>query len=497
MKNVLVFGGTTEGRLIAEFLASKNISVDLHVATEYGSTVVQEMENLNVHVGRLDCSQIKKLFTICGYCLVIDATHPFAVEVSRNIASAVPKGIKIIRFRRKTQTLAGEQNEKIRVFSSINDCIVELKKTSGNILLTTGSKDLGEFCSHAELLPRLNARVIPSVESLNICTHSGLEGARIFAMQGPFSREFNCAQIRERKIQVLVTKQSGRTGGVDEKLLACQDCGITCFVIRDPVVQVTDDVTGNENYAVACDYASLMKEVGNATGVDAAACNVEYVLAGIGPGGEGQVTAEVRNAVSRADVIFGAGRMIESVGGFCALGVKRIEEYTAEKILPWVEEIRKDFIGTLKVVVLFSGDTGFYSGAGKLCRKLKNDFGAKVRVLAGISSMSYAASLFAMDWQDCTIISLHGVAEDMWRHQLAAAAEARNKIFFITGGSSDIPKIMDVLLQSAAAPASSCRYKMLLGYNLSYPDEKTYELHAGDFLPEFSPGLYCGFLMPE
>ncbi len=494
---MLVFGGTTEGRLIAEFFASRAIAVDLHVATDYGSTVIQEMENLTVHVGRLNCSQIRKLFSTQDYCLVIDATHPFAVEVSSNIASAVPQGIKVIRFRRKTQTQAGEEGERIRVFSSIKECIEELKKTSGRILLTTGSKDLGEFCSHAELLPRIYARVIPSVESLSLCVHSGLEGARIIAMQGPFSREFNIAQIKERKIQVLVTKQSGRAGGVDEKILACQDCGISCFVIRDPAAMVTDDVVRKENYAVACDYSSLIKEAEKATGLCGSACNVEYVLAGIGPGGEGQVTAEVRNAVSRADVIFGAGRMIKVVEGFCGFGVRKIEEYTAEKILPCIEEIRKDFIGILKVVVLFSGDSGFYSGAAKLFIKLKDERGVKVRLLAGISSLSYAASLFAMDWQDCTIISLHGVEEDTWSQQLAAAAACSKKIFFITGGPQDIPKIMEVLVQPAAALAPSCRYKMLLGYNLSYPDEKTYEFYAGDQLPEFSKGLYCGFILPQ
>ena len=78
------------------------------------------------------------------------------------------------------------------------------------------------------------ARVLPLESSIRACREAGLSGSRILAEQGPFSREWNLLTMREKRIQALVTKDSGSRGGFAEKLAAARELGVTVLVIRRP-----------------------------------------------------------------------------------------------------------------------------------------------------------------------------------------------------------------------------------------------------------------------
>jgi precorrin-6x reductase len=110
-----------------------------------------------------------------------------------------------------------------------------LAGTEGNILLTTGSKDLAAF---TELIPgfaeRLYVRVLPVVSSLERTHELGIPTSHVIAMQGPFSEQMNRVLIDELDIAHLVTKESGTAGGFDEKVRAAQACGIDLVVIERP-----------------------------------------------------------------------------------------------------------------------------------------------------------------------------------------------------------------------------------------------------------------------
>ena len=109
-----------------------------------------------------------------------------------------------------------------------------LSSVEGNILVTTGSKELASFCELKNYRQRVYARVLPSVESVQICRNLGYEGRHIIALQGPFSREMNLAMIREYDCRYLVTKDGGRAGGLEEKLDAASRAGITAVLIDRP-----------------------------------------------------------------------------------------------------------------------------------------------------------------------------------------------------------------------------------------------------------------------
>ena len=85
---ILVFGGTTEGRLFASKLEELGIPHVVSVATEYGKTVEEESGEASLLVGRMDRNAIADLLRNGEFAAVVDATHPYATEVTANIKKA-------------------------------------------------------------------------------------------------------------------------------------------------------------------------------------------------------------------------------------------------------------------------------------------------------------------------------------------------------------------------------------------------------------------------
>lgn len=105
---VVIFGGTTEGRQLAEYLIQLNkkqkmqtIEVHVCVASEYGAQVLPEDAALKVHVGRLEQADMQEFLQAVQADLCVDATHPYAVIVTQNIYQAC-KAVEVpyIRVRR-------------------------------------------------------------------------------------------------------------------------------------------------------------------------------------------------------------------------------------------------------------------------------------------------------------------------------------------------------------------------------------------------------------
>ena len=135
MINIMVFAGTTEGRELCERFENKNIIIDVYTATEYGGELLPECSNIIVHSGKLNQNEIAREINKLNPFLVIDATHPYAVEASSNIKKA--SGKKYIRLLRA-------ESEKVKALyaDSIDKAISLVNRSRGNILITTGSKDI-------------------------------------------------------------------------------------------------------------------------------------------------------------------------------------------------------------------------------------------------------------------------------------------------------------------------------------------------------------------
>ena len=230
--NILLFGGTSEGRELAEWLSGEGFGLTLCVATEYGASLVPELPGLEVHTGRLDRSGMEQLLAGGGFDRVVDATHPYAVEATKNIrAAAARAGVKYRRLLRAPSPLP----EGALVFAGAAEAARELARTEGNVLLTTGAKELGAFSPIAP--ERCYPRVLPTQEGIAACEAAGVPHRNIIAMQGPFSRALNEALIQQFEIRWLVTKDGGAAGGFAEKVQAAQSTGAQLVVLRRPPEQ--------------------------------------------------------------------------------------------------------------------------------------------------------------------------------------------------------------------------------------------------------------------
>ncbi len=245
-KHILIFGGTTEGRVLADTLTGMGHRVTVCVATDIGKEELLDNTDVEVLVGRKDCQQIKQLLIDEGYELCIDATHPYAVEATANIRKACQDAeTKYLRLLRQddykeehTKDIIVEDiesSESIIRVGNATDAARYLEATDGNILVTTGAKEIGKFATLD--LKRVYARVLPTIMSIEACEKVGLEHKNIIAMFGPFSTEMNEVLIKEFNIKYLVTKNSGSKGGFMEKITAAANTGIKVVLIDRPVEQ--------------------------------------------------------------------------------------------------------------------------------------------------------------------------------------------------------------------------------------------------------------------
>ena len=483
MIKVLIFAGTTEGRQLATVLSENGVSCIVCVATEYGKQTMPELEKVDLRTGRLSPKEMAELIAEEKVAAVVDATHPFAMEVSRNIRESVGQ-VPYIRLKRDT---GHENTDNVRVFESIEECVNALRKTQGRILLTTGSKELLAFCQDKDIKDRLVVRVLPGMESLELCHKAGIPGARIIAMQGPFSKEINRALIKQYDIQTLVTKESGRAGGLTEKLEAAAECGIETLLIGNP-----DREEGFNQSQVLEKLSQICHrniEQKNIEQKNIEQKNIEYkdiehkariniALVGIGMGDENTLTQGGRKCIKRADYIFGAQRLLDSVS---AKGIKR-GCYLAKDILPELnrlENTTKEYY----VTILFSGDVGFYSGCTKLRSELEKAGYTNIQVEPGISSIVYMSAKIGLPWQNGKLFSTHGKDFDgMCRGQIKYLVKHNPYVHVITSGLQDVKGIADMLEDLP------CR--IWVGCNLSYENEQIFSLDSKDWKSLTDEGLY-------
>lgn len=215
-----------------DFLAQLPVKTQVSVATEYGEKLVSDCPNVSVEVNRLNQSQMVQRLMREKYDYVIDTTHPFAERVTAQLKTACQiTSTPYLRVLRPQS----EDWEQAVYFSSTKAVVDYLQTTIGNVLLTTGSKTLKDFVALADYRERLFVRVLPMLSSLAACEAIGLTGKHIIAMQGPFSALMNEAQLEYCGAKYLVTKDSGETGGLSEKLAAAKKLSVQALVIKRPI----------------------------------------------------------------------------------------------------------------------------------------------------------------------------------------------------------------------------------------------------------------------
>lgn len=434
MYKICVFAGTTEGRQLVGFLSAQCLSVTACVATEYGETLLSPAENLTISARRLTAGEMEALFAAERFDLVVDATHPYAGEVTENIAAACAAAHT--EYLRLLRSGASAPEDAVFV-PDIAGAVAYLNTGEGNILLTTGSKELHKFVPIRDFGNRVYARVLPMEESLRLCQGAGLKPAHILAMQGPFSREMNAAMLRSVDAKYMVTKESGSKGGFAEKITAAREAGAKLVVIGRPPQR--EGRSYGETLSLLCRRFALEWKP-------------QVTVVGIGPGSKAAMTGEVRTAIARADCIIGAKRMAEAVAEH---GQAVYHAIAPQQIADCIREHRE----YSRFVVAMSGDVGFYSGARKLLPLLRE---CDVTILPGLSSLVYLCARLGTSYEDVVSISVHG--RD---HDILPDVRRNARVFALMGGEDGVGKLCRELTAAGLGNVT-----VSVGERLSYPDEQ-------------------------
>lgn len=227
---ILVLGGTTESRDMAVLLAENDHQV------LYSSTtgIIDDLPlSVKRFTGMLDEKSFNQLLSRHGVRCVIDATHPFAVQIS-TLAMDVTRSLTIpyIRLERPALHDAAD-SEFVRHVDTLGAAAQLARAIPGGIFSTLGTRMLPQLC--AELGDRARdivARVLPTADSLAQCEGLGIHPSRICAMQGPFSSELNLVCIKHFQTTTMLSKESGDQGGLQEKIAACNETGCTLIIIN-------------------------------------------------------------------------------------------------------------------------------------------------------------------------------------------------------------------------------------------------------------------------
>ncbi|HHV08831.1 MAG TPA: precorrin-6A reductase [Clostridiales bacterium] len=447
MSEILIFAGTAEGRSLAEELSGSGIWIHVCVATEYGEKLLPKGEDITVTSSRLDAEEMGRLMKEEQVSLVIDATHPYAVIVSENIKKACKESGK--EYLRLLRDSLQAENDNILYVESVEEAAGYLKGTEGNVLLTTGSKELAKYTCVPDYKIRFYARVLSTPEVVAQCAELGFEGKNLICMQGPFSEELNYAMLKQIDARYLVTKESGKAGGFLEKINAVVRAGVKMIVIGRP---------GKEE---GLSYGECLKLLVERYGLK---LKQHIALVGIGMGSPENMTIEAAKACGRADLLIGAGRIL---GVLKAYNRPVFEAYKPAEIRGFIQEHPE----YKNIVVALSGDTGFYSGAKKLLAELKD---YEVTVLPGISSCVYLCALLKTSWEDVRFYSIHGREENILH-----GIRTEEKIFTLLGGKQGVKELCRKLMDYGYTEVI-----LSVGERLSYPEERIWVGTPGELIKQ-------------
>ncbi len=442
MTSIFIFSGTLEGRTLSKMLAAAGADVHVRVATEYGAEVMGFDDDIDVKVGSCGGAEgIANVIRENGYEIVVDATHPYALNITEHIKQACDAtGAFYIRLKRNDSDTDSDRIVKV---STVQEAIDYLKDKDGNILASTGSKDIALYTQIPNYKERVTARVLSTIESVQKCAEYGFSGKNLICAQGPFSEDTNYATLKQIDAKYIVTKDSGTAGGYEEKVRAAMRAGATVVLIERPKEE-------------GLFFDEVIKLLEDRLGLDMGAQEDSKRMVniiGIGMGGNG-LTLSAKQRIDESDLIVGAKRMVETV----AMGKDILEKYRSDEIIDYLEKNPK----YRNVSVLMSGDIGFYSGAKKLLEKIDRSK-YEIHTEPGISSAVYLCAKIGTSWQDVYMTSAHGRESN-----LVGLSRVHGKVFTLLSEQESVHEMARQFIEYGMD------VKITIGQDFGYETEKVF-----------------------
>lgn len=219
---ILVFGGTTEGRMAAKELEESGSR--FWYSTRGGE------QQLNLHhgvaiSGAMDEEQMAEFCNSHQIRLIIDAAHPFASELHSNISKL---GIPVIRFER----IYPERDGRIIWCNDFNDAVEKMKGTN-RLLSTAGVQSIPKLKALEESGTEIFHRILDRKTSRDLAAKSGTDPDHLcFYHQGEDETE----EISMVNPDAILLKESGISGGYENKAEAALAKGVKIFAIKRPAL---------------------------------------------------------------------------------------------------------------------------------------------------------------------------------------------------------------------------------------------------------------------
>lgn len=229
---ILVLGGTSETAPVVEHLVDYGYAILVSTATDL-SLSLPDHENVERRSGILDREQLIAIIHDRDIKLVVDVTHPYAAEISRNARSAArDASVPCLRLERPPVI---EHAPDVTFTANHEEAAREACRLGDTVLLTIGTRNLTPYVEEGcRAQVDLYARVLPVDSAVEACADAGIDRDHQIRARGPFSTQENVEQIRQHSIDVLVTKDSGRAGGTPEKLAAARAESCEIVTIQRP-----------------------------------------------------------------------------------------------------------------------------------------------------------------------------------------------------------------------------------------------------------------------
>lgn len=236
--------GTGEGKEILSFVNKYTDEIVVSTATEYGYELYKNFKVKHFNYKPLNEEGFKELIKEFGINIFVDASHPYATEVSKTLINVCKEmNIDYVRYERKSyfNEICGldtgiESSKDIIFIEKYEDLEEVFKDIEGNILNTTGSNNALKVESMKNIKNRIIHRVLPSPKVISKLLENNISIDNIIAIKGPFGIEINNGIIKEYNIKALITKDSGEEGGMKEKIESALLNKVKIIVIKRPKV---------------------------------------------------------------------------------------------------------------------------------------------------------------------------------------------------------------------------------------------------------------------
>lgn len=247
--NIWLIGGTSDSATIAQNFAASSIPFVVTVTTATARALYAD--SASVIVGCMNKAMMRSLCLENQIVAVVDASHPYAVEVSTQaIAVTTELNLPYLRYERGNCPTIAVQDNSVIELDGFDRLLAGNYLLHQRVLLTVGCKILPRFEPWQDKAI-LFARVLPKVASLETALNAGFTSDRLIAIRPPLNLAMEKALWQQWQISLVVTKASGKAGGEALKRQVANELGISLIVITRPSItypRQTSDVAEVLNY---------------------------------------------------------------------------------------------------------------------------------------------------------------------------------------------------------------------------------------------------------